>query len=121
MIWYQVFRDGPDYEKRKNRGTFVPPNIAMKDLHDAVPPHLFKRSTLKSLFYIIRHLAVTAAIYKLALQINVVTTEIDDNHSGWASLLVCTLLRPCLQILYWGWQGMAFAGIWCLGDLLDKI
>ncbi|KAG7095517.1 hypothetical protein E1B28_006255 [Marasmius oreades] len=29
--------------------------------------------------------------------------------------MASTILKPLLWFLYWGWQGFAFAGIWCLG------
>ena len=62
MLWFQIFRDGPEHEARKKRGTFTPPNLSLK-LHDAMPRHLHEKSTLKSLSYILRHIAFTWNFY----------------------------------------------------------
>ncbi|KAG6872663.1 hypothetical protein C0995_007858 [Termitomyces sp. Mi166 len=109
MIWYQVFQDGPEYEARKHRGTFTPPNISIKDVRAAVPPELFKRSTLKSIYYIARHLAFTLGFYYIATQISNIARFLTDVP------MIQQLVRGILWMLYWGWQGVTFAGIWCLG------
>ncbi|KAJ7904203.1 fatty acid desaturase-domain-containing protein [Mycena leptocephala] len=79
---------------------FTPPNIALKDVHAAVPRHLFDRSTARSLFYVARHCAITLAFFLLA-------TRIPDNGG--------LVLRVVLWTVYGVWQGFTFAGIWCLG------
>ncbi|TFK31519.1 fatty acid desaturase-domain-containing protein [Crucibulum laeve] len=110
MYWYQVFQDGPEYEARKKKGTFTPPNLSMKDLHDAVPRHLFQRSTTKSICYVLRHLMITYVFYLSATGIDDLTVLIG-NHSH---NMIRTIVRSALWISYWGWQGIMFAGIWCL-------
>ncbi|KAF8057018.1 fatty acid desaturase-domain-containing protein [Lyophyllum atratum] len=114
MIWYQIFQDGPEYEARRRKGTFKPPNLSLKDLRDAVPPHLFEKSTFKSLFYLFRHLAFTYAFYYIATQIDVIAHTISGGDTPGYSL-TRSLVRGTLWTLYWGWQGVTFAGIWCLG------
>ncbi|KAG6864376.1 hypothetical protein C0991_010084, partial [Blastosporella zonata] len=109
MIWFQIFQDGPEYEARKRKGTFTPPNLSLKDLRDAVPPELFERSTFKSLYYIVRHLAFTCAFYYFATHINDIAQLAPDDP------MAHSLVRATLWILYWGWQGVTIAGIWCLG------
>lgn len=79
---------------------FKPPTIALKDVHAAVPRHLFVRSTTWSLYYIVRHCAVTLLFFFLAVHI-----------PAEGSVLV----RAVLWAAYGVWQGFAFAGIWCLG------
>ncbi|KAF9463198.1 fatty acid desaturase-domain-containing protein [Collybia nuda] len=114
MTWYQVFQDGPEYEARKRTGSFTPPNITIKDVRDAVPRHLFEKSTPKSLFYLSRHLGITYSFYYLATQIDNITYFVitgDSVRHDFARYLI----RMIFWVLYWGWQGMAFAGIWCLG------
>ncbi|KAJ3512191.1 hypothetical protein NLJ89_g3667 [Agrocybe chaxingu] len=111
MPWFQIFRDGPEYEARKKRGVFTPPNLSMKRLHEAVPRHLLERSTAKSLAYISRHIAITYMFYCLSTYINLFTTQLSSPQS----IPIGYLLRQLLWLLYWGWQGIAFAGIWCLG------
>jgi omega-6 fatty acid desaturase (delta-12 desaturase) len=101
MPWYQIFQDGPEFEARRNRKVFTPPNISLKLVREAVPQHLFLKSTPKSVFYISRHLLVTLAFFLFA---------------NWLDQSIGNLLfKIPLWILYSGWQGMAFAGIWCLG------
>ena len=112
MRWFQIFQDGPEYEARRRRGTFTPPNLSLKQLHDAVPRHLHEKSTLKSLSYVIRHIAFTFGFYYLATFINISTSSLCGRD---VTLLLKYFVRPCLWILYWGWQGITFAGIWCLG------
>ncbi|KAF8062488.1 fatty acid desaturase-domain-containing protein [Lyophyllum atratum] len=114
MIWYQRFQDGPEYEARRRKGTFKPPNLSLKDLRDAVPPHLFEKSTFKSLFYLFRHLAFTYAFYYIATQIDVIAHTISGGDTP-GYTLTRSLVRGTLWTLYWGWQGVTFAGIWCLG------
>ena len=113
MLWFQTFEDGPEYEARKKRGTFTPPNLSLKQLHDNIPLHLHQKSTLKSLAYILRHVAFTCGFYYLATLINI---PIPSHCGGNVfTMLLKHFVRPCLWILYWGWQGITFAGIWCLG------
>ncbi len=107
MPWYQVFQDGPEYEARRKQGTFVPPNVTLKTVRDAVPAHLFERSTPKSLFYIIRHILVTYAIYYCGSKIDILPNIVP--------FPLGKVISAPLWILYWGWQGMSFAGIWALG------
>ncbi|KAF8911392.1 fatty acid desaturase-domain-containing protein [Mucidula mucida] len=114
MLWYQIFQDGPEYERRRAQGTFRPADIKLKDLHDAVPKHLFERSTLRSLLYIAKHLAITYAFYFFATRIDFMSTVIVPGTSPFA-LITRKLLHNFLWLMYWGWQGFAFAGIWCLG------
>lgn len=110
MPWYQIFQDGPEYEARRKQRTFVPPNISLKAVHAAVPPHLFERSTVKSLFYIIRHAVVTYGIYCCGIKLDSLSFE-----QGLVPPFAGTVVRPFLWLFYWGWQGMSFAGIWALG------
>ncbi|KAF5364930.1 hypothetical protein D9758_008181 [Tetrapyrgos nigripes] len=86
------------------------------DLRAAVPKHLFKRSTTKSLFYILQHLVIT-----MGTKINdfvefVMERIVSFLGSGeLAEVFVGKVVSTVMWLLYWGWQGMAFAGIWCLG------
>lgn len=88
--------------------------MSLKDIREAVPPRLFERSTSKSLFYLFRHLAFTYAFYYIATQID----TIADTVAGGDTPGYCftrSVVRGTLWTLYWGWQGVTFAGIWCLG------
>lgn len=120
MHWYQIFYDGPEYEERKRRGEIEPPNISLKDVHDAVPRHLLERSTITSFCYIARHLAITSIFFYLGTRIDVYVDCIVNSTATFplVSALLTSLVRPILWLLYWGWQGFAFAGIWCLGRII---
>ncbi|KAF4612656.1 hypothetical protein D9613_011843 [Agrocybe pediades] len=111
MPWFQIFQDGPEYEARKQRGTFTPPNLSLKELRQAVPRHLYEKSTLKSLGYLFRHVFIACSFYRLVTLIDGCLVA----HARCGLLSFTGLLRPVLWILYWGWQGMVFSGFWCLG------
>lgn len=113
MLWFQIFQDGPEYEARKKRGTFTPPDLSLKQLHDAIPRHLHQKSTFKSLAYVLRHVAFTCGFYYLATLINIPNPSRCGGNA--IAMLFKYFIRPSLWILYWGWQGITFAGIWCLG------
>ncbi|KAL0946314.1 hypothetical protein HGRIS_012555 [Hohenbuehelia grisea] len=116
MLWYQIFRDGPEYEARRKRSTFVPPNIALKDVHDAVPQRLFHKNTGISLLYILRHVSVMWALYRATTHIDVIINFlVPQDASMIKKAAVAILLRPALWIFYAALQGIAFAGLWCLG------
>jgi hypothetical protein len=111
--WYQVFQDGPEYEARKRQLSFTPPNLTLKQVHDAVPKHLFKRSSITSLYYVFRHLAFSYAFYKLATQIGPFVAFLSEHRI--LGPLGQTVVKVALWSLYWFWQGIAMAGMWCLG------
>ena len=106
MPWFQIFQDGPEYEARKRRRTFIPPHLSLKELRQAVPQRLYERSTLKSLGYIFRHILVACFFFYVVNLFSGLTT---------AFLPWTNFLRPFLWVMYWGWQGMVFSGFWCLG------
>ncbi|PFH53489.1 hypothetical protein AMATHDRAFT_54590 [Amanita thiersii Skay4041] len=109
MPWYQIFQDGPEYEARRKKTTFDPPNVTIKEVHDAVPNQLFERSTGKSLYYIARHIAVTYGLYYCGQQLDALS------FGKVGAPLLHRFIRLLLWLFYWGWQGMSFAGIWALG------
>ncbi|KAF5362446.1 hypothetical protein D9756_002419 [Leucocoprinus leucothites] len=113
MVWFQIFQDGPEFETRRRKRTFTPPNLSLKDLHNAIPRHLFERSTLKSSFYVVTHILLTALLHVSAKRIPTTLEQLaaTSNHP----VIVQCLLKPAIWMFFWGWQGMFFAGIWCLG------
>ncbi|KAM5539758.1 hypothetical protein V8D89_006571 [Ganoderma adspersum] len=108
-----LVRDGPEYEERKKRAQFVPPSVSIKDVHAAVPRHLFERNTAKGLFYVARTVGLSVLFYKFA-------TRIDQLSWATAAALGLgpagrSLVSWSLWILFWFWQSVAFAGFWTLG------
>ena len=113
MPLYQLFplTSAPEYNHRLNK-PFTPPTIPISVLHAAVPKHLWRRSTTLSLFYVARHVAVTWAFYAFACKIDVYVAQAAVR---WGTGVVGrTLLSWALWTTYWVWQGIAFAGTWCL-------
>ena len=108
-----LVRDGPEYEERKKRAQFEPPSILIKDVHAAVPRHLFERNTAKGLFYVARTVGLSVLFYKFA-------TRIDQLSWATAAALGLgpagrSLVSWSFWILFWFWQSVAFAGFWTLG------
>ena len=109
MPWYQIFEDGIELEARRRQHAFILPNITLKSVHNAVPRHLFIRSTSKSLFYISRHLLICSIGFILATQIDSFSQGLPFDPR--IQFIVCY----SIWLVYWGLQGFVFAGIWCLG------
>ncbi|KAI8972410.1 fatty acid desaturase-domain-containing protein [Trametes punicea] len=108
-----LIRDAPEYEERKKRSQFVPPSISIKDVHAAVPRHLFEKSMAKSLFYVARHVALSVLFYLFATRIEGMAWNMSAMlglSSPWR-----TGLAWALWLLYWFWQSVAFTGMWTLG------
>ncbi|KIY43723.1 hypothetical protein FISHEDRAFT_53632 [Fistulina hepatica ATCC 64428] len=114
MVWYQIFRNGPEYEARALKATFEPPDVSIRDLHRAVPRHLFLRSTATSLLYIVRHIFVTILLHLVASRAHTLLELFPQSHFV-AFFARNILTHVVMWLTFWGWQGMAFAGIWCLG------
>ncbi|KZT22915.1 hypothetical protein NEOLEDRAFT_1070416 [Neolentinus lepideus HHB14362 ss-1] len=114
MQWYQIFQDGPEYEARKQKTAFTPTNLSLKDVHAAVPKHLFQRNTAKSMYYVLRHVTLTYAFYVLGTRIDGFIWTLGKTHA--MSYVATVLLRSALWATYWFWQSIAFAGLWCLGE-----
>ena len=109
-----LVRDAPEYEERKKRSTFVPPSISIKDVHAAVPRHLFERNTAKGLFYVGRHVAISLLFYLFAKRIDAIVWNISSAFH-WGPL-GRSVLCWFLWALYWFWQSVALAGMWTLGQ-----
>lgn len=118
MLWYQIFEDGPEYEARKKMSVFTPPNLTLKDVHDAVPKHLFKRDTFKSSLYVVQHLLFSYTLFVFATRIDYSVYTLSTEG---AQAFTRLFLIPLLWLLYWGMQGILFAGIWCLGTFPLRI
>ncbi|KAG5644348.1 hypothetical protein DXG03_008645 [Asterophora parasitica] len=104
--------DSPEYEARRKR-PFVPPTVTLKEIHDAVPKHLLKRNSPKAAAYVLRDVAFTLILFKFASMIDLWA---EGNFGGYvAPGLPKTLVRSALWIAYHGFQGLVWAGIFCLG------
>ncbi|KAJ3567933.1 hypothetical protein NP233_g6047 [Leucocoprinus birnbaumii] len=114
-----IFKDSPEYERRK-RTPFRPPKVTVADIRTAIPKHLYEKSTLKGCYYFARDILCTAVLYSLATKIDPLFTSTSSFPTSGliASSTQQTLViaARCLTwCLYFHWQGIAFAGLWCLG------
>lgn len=97
-----------EYEARCQR-EFVPSNVTLKELRDAVPSTVFQKSTAKGVYYVVRSAAMTLLFYKLA-------TRIDPLAALLSAHPVCAFgVRWGLWIVYWTLQGLTWGGLWTLG------
>ncbi|KAF4576275.1 hypothetical protein EYR36_001127 [Pleurotus pulmonarius] len=106
-----IFQDSPEYSKRKET-PFVPSKVTLAEIHAAVPKHLYNKSTIKSLFYVARDISCGLIAYKLAVLIEPFGQSLQ--LMGLNST-VTRLIKFALWATYWHWQGVIFAGLWCLG------
>ncbi|KAI0037035.1 fatty acid conjugase [Vararia minispora EC-137] len=107
-----IFRDSLEYERRKAT-PFSVPHISLAEVHAAVPKSLHKKSTPKALYYVLRSIFFCVFFYLVAVY----------RMPRTLSWLESCRLHPWIEgafvwlfwSLYWWWQGVAFAGLWCLG------
>ncbi|KAH9476003.1 Delta(12) fatty acid desaturase [Psilocybe cubensis] len=106
------FKNGPEYEERLKR-PFVPPTFTLKEVHDAVPKHLLRKNQRKAALYVIRDIVFTSLLYKFAYSITPWAASDFGGYvtEGWQK----TLLKASMWGFYWWFQGLVFAGIFCLG------
>ena len=95
---------------------FAPPTFSLKDVHNAVPKHLLKRSSALSTYYVIRDLVLGVAFFAAATKIEPFVAFLAENTSvaGWKLQSV----RAALWLSYWWFQGLVGGGIFCLGASL---
>ncbi|GLB39262.1 putative fatty acid desaturase [Lyophyllum shimeji] len=104
--------NGPEYEARLKK-PFKPPTVTLKEIHDAVPKHLLKKNPLKSLTYVLRDITFTLLLFKFASRID---PWAETEFGGYvASGLHKSLVKSALWLTYYWFQGLVWAGIFCLG------
>ncbi|KAJ7650203.1 delta-12 fatty acid desaturase [Roridomyces roridus] len=101
------FKDSLEYENRK-RTPFVPPQVAISEIHAAVPKELFRKSTVKGIYYYARDILFILVAFRLGSMID------SDRFSQGFPGLYGTILRWSLWAAYWHWQGVFMAGLWTL-------
>lgn len=104
-----MFSNGPEYEARL-RKPFSPPTFTLKQIHDAVPKHLLKRSDKKAALYVLRDITLATTFFALATKIGAATSFVFPD-GGWRA----SLLKAGLWGAYWWFQGLVGGGIFCLG------
>jgi len=84
---------------KEYEAAYEPPTFTIKELRDAIPPHLFEKNILISSAYVIVNLMICFALFYVA-------TLFDR--------LLPTPLLFLAWPLYWWFQGVAATGIWVL-------
>lgn len=95
---------------------FVPPTVTLKEVHDAVPKHLLKRDELKSVLYIAGDLTMATALFCAATYIDRISTISTVQNTVLAKWQP-EVIRWLLWGTYWWFQGVVWAGIFCLGSM----
>lgn len=83
-----------------NGNEFKLPDFTMKQIHDAIPAHCFKPSTLRSMAYVVRDYFYWSALMYISLT--------------YIPLLQSPILRFAAWTLYTVVAGFVFTGIWIL-------
>lgn len=94
------------------QGTFVVPDITIKELLGAIPAHCFKRSAFRSSLYVFWDLFVIGCIYKTASYLD---TFIDPSVVDLPHPYLYRSARFALWSLYGFWAGLFATGIWVIG------
>lgn len=85
--------------------------IALSEIHAVVPKHLFKKSTSVASLYVLRTVGLAIAFYFVA-------TTVDDwarpRRATYGADILPLVSQVVLWPTYWFFQGLAFAGFWCL-------
>ncbi|KAF8895451.1 delta-12 fatty acid desaturase protein [Infundibulicybe gibba] len=90
---------------------FVVPNLTIKDLLGAIPPHCFERSALRSSSYIVWDLAVIASLYKAAVYAE---TFVNPATLSLPHALCYPFARFAIWSLYGFGAGLFGTGLWII-------
>ncbi|KIM76146.1 hypothetical protein PILCRDRAFT_826658 [Piloderma croceum F 1598] len=92
---------------------FSPLAVPMTKIRRAIPPHLFKRDTIRSFLYLLRDLTMAAIAWRVATYIDPCfhRTDVRDVLTG----PLAELGRWGAWCIYWWFQGLIFTGIWVIG------
>ncbi|KAL1696384.1 fatty acid desaturase-domain-containing protein [Schizophyllum commune] len=107
-----LWEDGPEYKARLGK-PFVPPKATLKDIHDAVPKALLRRNQWKGALYVSRDIALSILLLFIASHIKPWAANDFGGHIH--APLIKQLISAALWLAYWWFQGLTWAGIFCLG------
>ncbi|KAG2003676.1 delta-12-fatty acid desaturase [Coprinopsis cinerea AmutBmut pab1-1] len=109
---FRLWGNGPEYEARLGK-PFAPPTATLKDIHDAVPKQLLRNDPFKSTLYLVRDIVMSLFLYTLAQQI---TSCASSDFGGLITTpYIKALVKGSLWCVYWWFQSLVNAGIFCLG------
>lgn len=81
-----------------------PPPFTIKELRDAIPPHCFERSLLKSSAYMVADLVGVATLFSIAYYYN----EMSGDSTLWK------ISNFIFWPMYWFAQGAVMTGLWVI-------
>jgi len=92
---------------------FTPMAWSMKEIKEAIPPHLFVRDTRRGLLYFARDLSM--AIFALkAMQSFELYLSNGPLIQTWPPVAM-SLVKWAMWLIYWWFQGLIFTGLWVIG------
>ncbi|KAF8324724.1 fatty acid desaturase-domain-containing protein [Cantharellus anzutake] len=106
-----IFEDGPEYKKRLET-EYALPKVTLKDIHAAIPKHLWKKSILKGIAWTLRDVALCTAFYQAAKFIDPIAESLSAQNYNAA--LVFTI-KWGLWSTYWWFQGLTGGALFCIG------
>jgi len=107
-----LISNGPEYEARLKK-PFTPPTVTLKEIHDAVPKELLGRDPILSASYIARDVFLAVALVKFA---SLIGAWAGSNFFGFlATEWQVGAAKASLWLVYWWFQGLVLAGLFCLG------
>lgn len=112
--------DSPEYLARlQTPFTPPPPSLTLKSIHAAVPKDAFEKSTIKSLWWVGRHVAIVSGLGWLALNSEWVINNALKFVGEYSLVSKPESWRGTIDwafwITYWFWESVAFTGMWTLG------
>jgi len=87
----------------------APPPFTISQIRQAIPPHCFRRSYLRSFGHLFFDLSVMCVLFYLCRFIDTTFTDADYGNR------VGPLLRHVLWMVYWAAQGCIMTGMWVIG------
>ncbi|KAH8102900.1 fatty acid desaturase-domain-containing protein [Cristinia sonorae] len=110
-----MLSSSPEYTERLHK-PFKPPQVTLKQIHDAVPKHLLKKNPWLSTYYVVRDVALCIGMFVFASYIPEMSQAILK-YTG-ISAQCEPIVRTGLWVQYWWWQGLVFAGFFCIAHEL---
>ncbi|KAL1718948.1 fatty acid desaturase-domain-containing protein [Schizophyllum commune] len=112
MFSLSLWEDGPEYKARLGK-PFAPPKATLKEIHDAVPKALLRRNQWKGALYVSRDIALSLLLLSVASHIKPWSDSDFGGHIH--APLMKKFISASLWLFYWWFQGLTWAGIFCLG------
>jgi hypothetical protein len=98
--------------------TFTP-KVTLSEIHAAVPKHLYQKSTIKGLYYVMRDIFCALLVYKMAKQVDPLCRYLVWTFG--CHPIAANFIKCILWMAYWSLQGIIWAGVWCLGSCMFLI